>query len=103
MDLMDTAFGTIGRGGVEFGSIADEMLIVFQIGRTLSDEGRLDLLVTTYTTNTYVYAPTLSYIGPGGPGGPGIDPGSLMIVGGIGAAIVVVVVVVYVVRKKGII
>ncbi|MDF1540821.1 MAG: hypothetical protein P1Q69_18130 [Candidatus Thorarchaeota archaeon] len=102
--LNDLLTGSTGsEASFQFGSISPNMLLVFEIDRTQVEEGRLDVLITPFVTNDYVYAPQVEYFG--GETGAGststplvIDP--LLVVGGIAIVAVVVVVAVYA-RKTG--
>jgi len=92
---------TDDESSFEFGSISTTMLLVFEVARLQVEEGRLDVLITPFVTNDYVYAPQVEYFGGGGssvsaPASLVIDP--LLAVGGI--AIIAVVVVVFA-RKTG--
>ncbi len=105
LDLGSTFAGsTDSEASFQFGSISSNMLLVFEVDRTLADEGSLDVLITPFVTNDYVYAPSVEYYGEGGvpvPAGTPLDMGGLAIVGvGLVAVVVVVVVVVYA-RKTG--
>jgi len=103
-DLTDTLVGTLyTEGSFQFGSVSDEVMLVFDVDRDLLGEGSLNVSIQTFMTNEFEWIPIPSYYSFGGTPGPvepGIDPalaiGAVAVVG-----IIVVVVVVIVLKKKG--
>jgi hypothetical protein len=100
-DLTDTLTGTVARSEFEFGSISNELVMLFIVDRDLSFEGSLDVYITPYDMNTYTYPPTPRYIGSAGAGGGTVDLGAVAIVAGVAGLAVVVVVIIFVARKRG--
>jgi hypothetical protein len=103
-DLTETESGTIAQGAVEFGAISGDVLIIYCITRDTGLEGFLDVLISPYTTNTYILPPAPMYmdplIGTGGVGAP-VDLGGIAIGAGVAGIAIVVVVVIFLARKKG--
>ncbi|MFW9920456.1 MAG: hypothetical protein ACFFED_12710, partial [Candidatus Thorarchaeota archaeon] len=74
-DLDDTLTGTITtEASIQFGSASSEILIVFDVDRTLSDEGRLDIGIQTFMTNSFEWLPIPDYYHYGTVPGPAPAP-----------------------------
>lgn len=102
--LDNTLVGTIHtEGAFQFGSVSDEILMIFDVSRLLVEEGSLDIGITPFLTNAFEWLPTPDYYNYGDTPGPvpvGMDPGlAIGVVAVVG--IVVVVVVVVLLKKQG--
>ncbi len=97
--LDDTFSGNYVDGRFQFGSIGDEMLLLFTLTRQLSSTGYLNITITQHITNVIDPVPPVMYRGAGG--------GGIDILGWlaqnwpiVGAGVAVVAIVTVVVYKK---
>ena len=97
-NLDDTLVGsTSGEGAFQVGSISDVMYFVFDIERVQAGEGRLDIEITPFLTNSFEFMPPVMYQGVAA---PGVDVSTLTLVAGGGIAIVAVVIIIVVLKKR---
>ncbi len=102
-DLQDTMTGSISsEASFQFGSISNDILLVFSVSRQLAGEGYLNIGIQPLKTNTFQYQPLPNYYHYGAIPGPApapLDPA--LLIGGVAVVAVVVVVVVFVLKKRG--
>ncbi|MFW9955196.1 MAG: hypothetical protein ACFFD3_11635 [Candidatus Thorarchaeota archaeon] len=100
-NLDDTLVGsTSSESGFQFGSITTTMLVVFEVDRTLADEGELAILITPFDMNSIQNPPEMMFFGGAGTAAAA-DLSGLVLAGGVVAVAAVVIVVVFVAKKRG--
>jgi hypothetical protein len=99
-DDLDSTFvgSSSGEGAFQVGSISDMLYFVFDIERVQAGEGRLDIKITQFLTNSFEFMPPVMYQGAAA---LGVDAGTLALVAGGGIAIVAVVIIIVILKKKG--
>jgi len=84
-----------GESAFQVGSISDILYFVFNIERIQAGEGRLDIEINQFLTNSFEFMPSVMYQGTEE---PGLDMGMVPLAAGAGIAIVAVIIVIL--KKK---
>jgi hypothetical protein len=90
---------TVDKAAFQFGTLGEDLNIVFYVERDLAGEGSLDVIIEPLTTNVLGSPPPIKYLGAAAAGGVDLGP-TLLLVGGVGAVVAIVAIVYFVKVKK---